>query len=935
MEQLQKIIQYRILQWMANIGSWGFTASIIGLLFVIGIFYHYSHDLPDAGKLTKYEPPIVTRLYADNGQLLAEYAKEHRLYLPLEAIPRRLIEAFLSAEDKNFYEHSGIDFMSVARAILVNLNNITEKKALVGGSTITQQVVKNFLLSNEQSLERKVKEAILALRISRNYSKDRILELYLNEIYLGMRSYGVGAAAMNYFNKSVEELTIAESAYLAALPKGPANYHPLRHYDRAKARRDWVIKRMIEDGHITAEEGELAMSSPITIAERAKTDIAQAEFFAESVRRKLAEMYGSHVLYEGGLFVKTTLDPQMQRYADIALRHALVEYDRRHGYRGPLASIDNFDNWRQKLRNIAQKTPLFDQQTLAVVTKVTANNVDILTMDSTEGFIPLAELKWARRYISSQRMGPVIKKASDVLYRGDIILVEPVREGDKDANNTDKSIKTSYRLLQIPAVNGAFVAMDPHTGKVLAMSGGYSALDSEFNRATQAKRQPGSAFKPFVYLAGLERGFTPATLIMDAPISIPQGPGKPNWTPQNYSGDFLGNVTMRMGLEKSRNVMTVHLASMLGIQAIREIGQRFGIYKDMPPQYSAVLGALETDLLSLVNAYAMLVNGGKRITPALIERIDDRYGKTIYRRDKRICKNCQLADGEDGNLQKTPPIIEDNRETVVDEATAYQMVHMLEGVVQRGTAIRARKLNIPLGGKTGTTNDSRDAWFIGFSPDLVAGIYVGYDKPQPLGPKETGSSVALPGFIKFMELATKDKPPRPFRIPAGIQMVKIDRWTGQMPSFGTDPRNIIIEAFKSYERPTYTANSRPVKTRQYDSPYKPDPNWPGYESAISSESAIINNRNSGDNYNDSDIYYIPAPQQSAVETTASPDSNSPLYSPSNRLRSSWNGPVLRGSQTVPASRQRYTNRYRNGIYGTAPRNDNINSTIDNGTGGLY
>lgn len=918
MEKLANITKSRALHIVAMIGGWGFTGLMLGLGLVLGVFYYYSHDLPDPGKLSKYEPPIVTRLYAQDGRLLAEYAKEHRLYVPLEAVPRRLIDAFLSAEDKNFYQHSGIDFMSLVRAALTNLNNISENKALVGGSTITQQVVKNFLLSNEKSIERKVKEAILSFRISRIYSKDRILELYLNEIYLGLRSYGVGAAAMNYFNKSLDELTIAESAYLAALPKGPSNYHPLRHYDRAKERRDWVLERMREDGRITQEEADIAMASPITVHDRAKSEVAHADFFAEAVRRQLADMYGSQVLYEGGLFVKTTVDPPMQEYADEALRHALTEYDRRHGYRGPVATLESFDDWRKKVKEMEATTPLYGRQQLAIVNKLAGDRAEIITVEGVEGFIPLAEMKWARRYVSNYERGPEVTKPADILYRGDVVIVEPVspEELDKDAGQQD------YRLLQVPTVNGALVAIDPHTGRVLAMSGGYSALDSEFNRAIQAQRQPGSAFKPFVYLAGLEQGLTPATLVLDAPITIPQGPGLPDWTPQNYSGDYLGNVTMRIGLEKSRNAMTVYLASMLGIKAIKEVSRRFGIYDDMPPHYSAVLGARETTLLNLVNAYAMIVNGGKRIAPSLIERIDDRYGKIIFRRDQRPCEGCQATEQDKKDLQRVPPMIPDNRETVVDEATAYQMVHMLRGVVERGTATRANSLNMPLGGKTGTTNDSRDAWFIGFSPDLVVGLYVGFDQPQPLGNKETGSSVALPGFIKFMEMAKKDKPSRPFSVPPGIRMIKIDRWTGQMAYIGADPSRIIVEAFKSYEQPGYAGYQTPAPVRQYDSPYEANPNWPGYATAPPPQVPVQG------------IYHIPGTSDPMPQPMPQPPMPNAGYPPERQPLPSWPSPAWQGGQQPGG---RYAERYQRGGDNSGrryvpPVREN---RPDYGTGGLY
>lgn len=787
--------------------------AVIGSLIVIGLFYGYSRDLPDPNSLAKYEPAIVTRLYANNGKLLAEYAKEHRLYLPLDAMPKRLINAFLAAEDKGFYEHDGVDFMSIARAVVTNINNFGKGRAMVGGSTITQQVVKNFLLSNERSFDRKIKEAILAFRMDRIYSKDRILELYLNEIYLGKRSYGVAAAALNYFNKSLDELTIAESAFLAGLPKGPANYDPDKNYDRAKDRRSYVLDRMHVNGFITLEEMQIADDSPINLRKRDKSEVAKADFFAEEVRRNLAGKYGEDVLYKGGLYVKTTVDPALQEKADRALRKSLMDYDRRHGWRGPITYFPNFSEWKSRLVEVEEKTPLYEDHRVGLVELIGKGHARLAFTDGSKGKLPLSQMKWAKKYISETVKGRPVNKVEDVVRVGDVLLVKPLyakveKEGEEPKRTGE------YALLQIPKVNGALVAMDAHSGRVLAMSGGYSYKGSEFNRATQAMRQPGSAFKPFVYLAGIESGMTPATKLLDAPISIPQGPDKPAWEPQNYSGDFIGSVTMRMGLERSRNAMTVYLANLLGIERIQEIGKRFDVYPDLPPHYATVLGSQETTLIKLVNAYAMLVNGGKRVSPELIERIDNRYGKIIFRRDQRDCENCVFRDSVPPEVQTAPPELPDNRETVVDAASAFQVTHMLTGVVERGTAKRAKVLGVPLGGKTGTTNDSRDAWFIGFSPDLVVGLYIGFDKPKPLGPKETGSSVALPGFVDFMEVALNKEQARPFSMPEGIRMYKVDRWTGRAPRAGVAAKNVIYEAFKFYENPVQQATGVGVSPNQ-------------------------------------------------------------------------------------------------------------------------
>lgn len=830
-----------------------FSGMVLGFFVILGLFYTYSRDLPDPAKLAKYEPAITTRLYANDGKLMAEYATEKRMYLPLDSMPKRVIGAFLAAEDQNFYTHTGLDFYSIARAALTNLSNLGGGRSMVGGSTITQQVVKNFLLTNERTIERKIKEAILAFRIDRIYSKDRILELYLNQIYLGGGSYGVAAAALNYFNKALDELTIAEAAYLAALPKAPANYDPVKNYDRAKARRDWVISRMLEDARITAEEAQLAEASPLSVRKRDKTEVVDAPFFAEEVRRRLASLYGSDVLYKGGLYVKTTIDARMQQFADESLRHTLVEYDRRHGYRGPIASLPTLTDWKKKIAELSANVPLYDNQTLAVVDNISASSAGIITMEGKKGAIPIEELRWARRFLSETSMGSGVTQPKDVLMVGDIVLTDP------QMGKNGKPVPGRYRLLQVPKVNGGMMVLDPHTGRILAITGGYTALGTQFNRATQARRQPGSSFKPFVYLAGLEAGYQPNSILWDSPISLPQGAGLPNWTPQNYSNDYLGPVPFRMGVEKSRNAMTVYLASRLGIKRIREIGRRMGIYPDLPAEYSAVLGSRETTLMALANAYGMLVNGGKRIEASPIERIDDRYGKTIFRRDSRKCEDCQKNRVPPAKeVTDTPPDVTDDREQVLDPAVAYQMVSILQGVVERGTAIRAKSLGLPLGGKTGTTNDSRDTWFVGFSPDLVVGLYVGYDQPKPLGDKETGSSVALPGFMKFMEMAYKDKPSRTFTIPKGIQLVKVNRYTGR-PTYGAVNEAVILEAFRIRQPEEDEMNGpAPMITREAvgepgNNRYPRDPNWPGHEKPTSAQPSMD-----------------PAEQNDAPQTPAAP-----------------------------------------------------------------
>jgi len=751
-----------------------FTCLLFGMITVSLVLYHYSLDLPDYGELAKYDPDTVTRLYADDDRLLAEYAVQKRVYVPLKSIPRRVTQAFISAEDKNFYTNNGIDFYGVARALRQNLRSfISNSHSMAGGSTITQQVVKNFLLTPEKSITRKIKEAILAFRITQIYSKDRILELYLNEIYLGRGSYGVAAAAINYFNKSLDELDIEEAAFLAAMPQAPARSDPLQHYDRAKERRDYVINRMMDDGNINAEEARAAIATPIVLKARDKTETASADFFAEEVRRELAAKYGDDALYKGGLFVKTTLDPQLQKYADDGLRFALREYDHRHGYRGPVSHSDRLAEWQPQLAALLErkKIPLFDGEQLALVLDIGKAKTILGLADGKKGTLDKASVEWA---------------GHRGLFQGDIVIVAPAEKG-------------LFEIHQIPEVNGAMIVMDPHTGRVLAMAGGYSYGGTEFNRATQAKRQPGSAFKPFVYLTAMENALTPSTIVVDEPVELSQGSGMPVWRPGNYHGDYLGPTTLRVGLEKSRNAMTVKLGQMLGIGKIIEVAKRFGIYDSLPEQFSIVLGAQETTLVRLANAYSMIVNGGKKVSPWLIERIDDKNGKTILRRDSRDCKGCKIADIAK-SISPIPPLPADDRAQVADPRVAYQLVSLLQGVVERGTGTRAKIIGKPVAGKTGTTNDSRDTWFMGFSPDLVAGIYVGYDQPRTLGKKETGASVALPGFIKFMQQALKDKPSTPFRIPPGIEFIKVNVKTGQPPLPG-DPGPVILEAFKEGEGP--------------------------------------------------------------------------------------------------------------------------------------
>ncbi len=761
----------------------------------IYIFYKYGRGLPDYRQLADYEPPVMTRVQAGDGRLLAEFAVERRVFIPVGAMPKRVINAFLSAEDKNFFSHPGVDPIGVGRAVITNLRNISTNRRLVGASTITQQVAKNFLLTSDVTVERKIKEAILAFRIERALAKERILELYLNEIYLGFGSFGVAAAALNYFNKSLDALTISEAALLAALPKAPNNYNPLTKPRAAKGRRDWVVDRMLEDGVITPEAATAAKARPLIVRKRDATEFVNADYFAEEVRRELVQRYGEDELYKGGLSVRTTLSPRLQGIADRALRAGLEAYDRRHGWRGPVARIGPVTDWLVQLAGVEEPKGLSPWR-LAIVLSADDKSAGIGVDDGRTGIIPFDELKWARAWKKKQRLGPRVKAASDVLAAGDVVAVRQVFETGEGKPYPDNT----FALRQIPEIDGAVVALDPHTGRVLAMSGGYSFERSQFNRAVQAQRQPGSAFKPIVYLAALDAGFTPSTLILDAPFVIDQGPGLPKWRPANYTKKFYGPSTMRLGIEKSRNLMTVRLAQTIGIDRVAQFARRLGVADDLPRRLSMSLGAGETTLMRLTASYAMMVNGGKRIKPTLIDRIQDRHGRNVFRHDNRVCQGCRAAFW----TGQPVPDIPDTRERVADPASAYQMVSMLQGAVERGTGRRIKSIGKPLAGKTGTTNDALDTWFVGFSPDLAVGVFVGFDTPRSLGAREQGASAAAPIFKRFMAEALEGEAAIPFRIPEGIRLVRVNATSGK-PARGGD-RNVILEAFKPGRIPSGEEN---------------------------------------------------------------------------------------------------------------------------------
>lgn len=799
----KKILKYILLS--------GFIFSII-ILVAVGIFIKKTaENLPDYNKLKDYTPIITTRLYAADGALISEYSKEKRVFVPIELIPEHLKNAFIAAEDSNFYQNSGIDIFAIFRTAIKNvISYVSGGERMGGASTITQQVVKNFLLTRERTIERKIKEAILAYQMTKTFSKDKILELYLNQIYLGSGAYGVAAAAEVYFDKSIDELKIEEVALLATLPKAPSKLDPRKNIEKAKFRRDWVISRMVEEEFITQEEGDIARNEPIILKlKKDDKDFTRANFFADSVKKELTSLYGSDDVFEEGIFVRTTLDSKLQKIANEAFTKGIESYDKRHGYRGALGKIKTKN---REIKEIVAELNKFKIEKFykpewakAVILEVADDFAQIITQDSEKGKINLENLSWARRYISTNKQGPKIRKVSDVLRQGDVILVEEiVEENDEkiaknnnkkenlDSEKTEEIVEKNFILKQIPDVNGAFLVMDPHTGRVLAMMGGYVDLPNQFNRAIQAYRQPGSTMKTFGYLSALENNMTPATVIIDEPITINQGDDLPPYNPTNYSGIFYGPTTLRTGLEKSRNVTTVRMADQIGLDKIVEVVKRFGINDNPKNIHSLVLGSTETSLEKLVNAYSIMVNGGKRVKSAMIEKIQDRDGKTIYRRDQAKCDKCLVDEENANNL----PIIPDLRERVVDEATAYQISYMLQGVVERGTAWRARKINKITAGKTGTTNNSYDSWYVGFTPDLIAGVYIGFDIPKNLGAHETGSSVALPIFVDFMKEALKDTPSKPFRVPDSIKFVKIDRTIGKFATPQTPKQNIFFEAFK-------------------------------------------------------------------------------------------------------------------------------------------
>ena len=740
------------------------------VFFIFSTLWYFSIGLPDYKKLANYQPPISSRVYSENSKLIAEYAIEKRLFIPFESIPDKVINAFLSAEDKNFFSHPGIDAKGILRAIVKNIKNISQNKRLEGASTITQQVAKNFLLTNEVSIKRKIKEAILAFRIERAYTKERILELYLNQIYLGQGAYGIAAASLEYFDKSIKELNYAEAALLAALPKAPSKYDPYKYPEIAKFRRDLVLNNLEENNFISKKEYNEYKNLNLKLKRRKIEIVNEANSYTEEVRRTVKKIYGFEKLYSQGLSIRTPLKINYQIQALKSLRKGIEEYDRRRGWRGPIINKIKNKNWKKKISEFKLDPTL--NWHFAEIISLDNNKIRFQTIDkdnkNINGTLSLPNIKWST---------PKNRSIPEVHKVGDIIFV-------KKENNF-------WKLKQYPRVNGGIVALDPFNGDVLALVGGFNFKTSEFNRVTQAKRQPGSAFKPIVYAAALEKGFAPNSIILDAPFVESQGVGLKNWKPENYGKKFYGPSTFRKGIEYSRNLMTVRIAKILGLNEILNLSKKLNIYDEIPELLSVSLGAAETTLISLTSAYAPFVNGGKKIEPKLISRIQDRRGKTIFQEKITKCIGCdKFINRKETEL----PIIENNSERVFSEETAYQMTSILQGAVQRGTAKKLRSLKVPLAGKTGTTNDNYDAWFIGFSSNLVIGVYIGYDNPKTLGKFETGSKAALPVFKDFIEKALYKEDFEEFQIPENIYLTSLNYDTGNKSAPGD--KNTITEALK-------------------------------------------------------------------------------------------------------------------------------------------
>ena len=740
-----------------------FAGALIMSVAVIAILWAFSNKLPDYKFLKSYKPPVSSKVYAGEGQLVSDFSKEKRIFVPYNAVPPKVINSFLSAEDKNFFSHPGVDAKGVIRATINNISNVIYSKRLEGASTITQQVAKNFLLSNEVSINRKIKEAILAFRIERALSKKRILELYLNQIYLGQGAYGIASASLEYFNKPISELNYAEAALLAALPKAPSKYNPYKNPELAKFRRNLVLKNLLDNNYLKNEDYIKLINTKIELKKRKKIFLEDTSYYVEDIRKYVVDKFGFEKVYKKGLNIKTPLNLELQKIATVSLRKGLERYDRRKGWRGPLTNKKNLDDWNNDLEKYKLEKSIGWQ--LAIINKVNKFNTLIKTIEDEAGVIDYENISWTK------------KEFDELFKKGDVIYVKKIKN--------DK-----YELKQLPKVNGGIVVMDPFTGRVYALSGGFSFKKSEFNRASQALRQPGSAFKPFIYALALENNFSPNTLILDAPLVLEQGSDLKMWKPENYGKKFYGPSTLRMGLEKSRNLMTVRIAQEIGVDKIVNFTKQLGIYENPQELLSISLGSAETTLLKLTSAYCSFVNGGKKINPILIDRIQDSEGVTFFNTETRSCKDCDQIS----YLSESIPKISDNFYQVISPQSAYQVTSMLEGVIKRGTGKRLRDLNLDIAGKTGTTNKNTDTWFVGFTSKLVIGAYVGMDEPKSLGRYETGAKTAMPIFKDFVKKAVKKKDARPFKVAPGISMMVIESSTGKKANFGS--KETIIEVFK-------------------------------------------------------------------------------------------------------------------------------------------
>ncbi len=748
--------------------------SLITLIFIFSILWSYSNKLPDYKFLKNYKPPVSSKVYSGNGVLISDFSTEKRIFIPYNAIPNKIVHSFLSSEDKNFFKHPGVDAKGVVRAIKNNIFNLIKSNRLEGASTITQQVAKNFLLSNEVSLDRKIKEAILAFRIERALSKERILELYLNQIYLGEGSYGIASASLRYFDKPISELNYSESALLAALPKAPSKYNPYKNKKLATYRRNLVIKNLYENSYISREKYKELIDTKIVLKKRKRIFLEDTRYFVEDIRKKVIEDYGYDKVHKQGFNIKTPINLELQKLAASSLRKGLLDYDKRKGWRGPIDNRKNKDWYKDLDKFKLEKTIGWE---IAIVKRIDKFETVIQTSNKENGVINFEDINWTR------------KEFNKIFKINDLIYVKKISDG-------------IFSLRQLPSVNGGIVVMDPYSGRVLAMSGGFSFKKSEFNRVSQAKRQPGSAFKPFIYALALENNYTPSSLILDAPIVLNQGEDLKMWKPENYGKKFYGLSTLRSGVEKSRNLMTVRISQELGIDKIINFSKKLNIYENPDELLSVSLGSAETTLLNITSAYCSFVNGGKLVSPIIIDRIQDSEGNTIFNNEKRFCENCDKISFEGNNIPK----IKSNFKQIFSSQTAYQMTSILEGVIQRGTGKRLRDLNLQLAGKTGTTNNNTDTWFIGFTSNLVVGVYVGYDNPKRLGNYETGSKTALPIFKEFIKKAVNNYDARPFKIAKGIKMMVIDAETGKKADFGS--KKTIIESFKKekFENQTFISN---------------------------------------------------------------------------------------------------------------------------------